>query len=88
MEVPDLGSSSIWCLDYKVSVADQIKVSVIWQLGNNVEISLNIETKLLVELSLSWFLFILINIDNLPLLVSFSILVFNNYVSVFIVKSS
>ena len=88
MEVPDLGSSTVWNLDDHISVVDQIKISVIWQLGNNVEISLNIKTELLVELSLSWLLLILVNIDDLPLLVSLSILVFNNNVSVLIVKST
>jgi hypothetical protein len=32
MEVPDLGSSTIWNLDDHIPVVDQVKVSVIWKL--------------------------------------------------------
>jgi hypothetical protein len=32
VEVPNLGVSSIWCLDDHVSVVDQIKVSVFFHL--------------------------------------------------------
>jgi hypothetical protein len=31
VEVPDLGSSTVWNLDDHVSVVDQVKVSVVWQ---------------------------------------------------------
>jgi len=31
VEVPDLGSSAISCLDDHVSVVDQVKVSVVWE---------------------------------------------------------
>jgi hypothetical protein len=88
MEVPELRSSSISSLDDHVSVVDQVKVSLIWKSRNNVEIFLNNKSELLVELSLSWFLLVLINIHNLPSLVNFAILVFNDNVSVFIIEPS
>jgi len=31
VEVPDLGSSTVWNLDDHISVVDQVKVSVIWE---------------------------------------------------------
>jgi hypothetical protein len=30
MEVPFLSSSTVWCLDYNISIVDDIKVSIIW----------------------------------------------------------
>jgi hypothetical protein len=56
-------------LDGKVSAVDQFKISVVWQLGDNEEVSLNIETEVLVELSSSWFSLPFINIDDVPVLV-------------------
>jgi hypothetical protein len=88
VEVPDLGSSSVWNLDYHVSVVDKVKVSVIWQLGDNIEISLNVKTESFIELSLSWFSLPFINIDNIPLLVDLSMFVINLDVSVFSIYSS
>jgi len=88
VEVPDLGSSTIWNLDDHVSVVDQVKVSVIWELGDDVEISFNIESELLVKLSLSWLLLVFVDIDDLPSLVNLAILLFHDDVSVFIIKSS
>jgi len=82
MEVPDLGSSSIWNLDDHISIVNQVEVSVIWELGDNVEISLNIETESLIELTLSWFSLPFINIDDVPLLVDSSVLVIDHDVSV------
>jgi len=88
MEVPDLSPSSIWSLDHKVSIVDEIKISLIWELRYYVEVSLNVKTELLVELTLSWFSLILINVGNSPSLVNLAVLVFNDNVSVLIVKSS
>jgi hypothetical protein len=83
-----LGSSTVWNLDNHVSIVDQVKSSVVWELRSNVEVSFNIESKLFVELTLSWLLLVLINIDNLPSLVDLAVLVFNNNVSILIVESS
>jgi len=88
MEVPDLSLSTIWCLDHHVSVVDQVKVSTIWKLGDNVEVSLNIESESIVELSLGWLSLPLINVDNVPLLVDLSVFWMNNDVSVFRVNTS
>jgi hypothetical protein len=67
MEVPDLSLSSILSLDNHVSIVDQVKISSAWHSRDNVEISFNEKTVLLVEVSFLW-LFVLIKIDNLPLL--------------------
>jgi hypothetical protein len=67
MEVPDLSLSSIWSLDDHVSVVDKIEISVTWHRRDNVEISFDVKSELLVQLSLLW-LRIIVNIDNLPLL--------------------
>jgi len=48
-----------------------------------VERSLNIETEVLVEFTLLWLLWVLVSIDNVPLLVDLSVFVVNNNVSVF-----
>jgi len=88
VEIPDLSSSSVSDLDDHVSVVDQIKVSAIWKLGDNVEVSLNVKSELLVELTLGWLLLILVDIDNSPSLVDLTVLSFNDKVSVFVVESS
>jgi len=69
MEIPDLSVSSVWCLDNKVSVVDKIKVSVGWELRDNVEWSFNVKTKLFVEFSFHWISLPFIKIDDIPLLV-------------------
>jgi hypothetical protein len=50
------------------------------------EISLNIETEVFIELTLSWFSLPLINIDNIPLLVDLITLVLDFNVSVFLIS--
>jgi hypothetical protein len=88
MEVPDLGPSSILSLDHHVPVVDKIKVSVRFQFRYNVEISFNIESEFFVQLSLGWFLWVFISIDNLPSLVNFSVSLMNNDVSVFSINTT
>jgi hypothetical protein len=88
MEVPDLGSSPIWCLNDHVSVVNEIKVPILLQFRDNIEVSFNIETKITIKLTLGWFIWILISIDNLPLLVNSSMLVVDDDILTFIVKSS
>jgi hypothetical protein len=88
VEVPNLSSSSVRDLDDHVPVVNEIKISVIWELRNNMEVSLNVKSELLVELSLGWFFLILVNIDDFPSLVDFAILILNNDVSIFNVNSS
>jgi hypothetical protein len=72
MEVPFLSTSTVCNFDDHVSVIDQIKISSAWQFRYNVKVSLNIESELLIELSLSWLTLPLINVDNVPLLVDSS----------------
>jgi hypothetical protein len=86
MEVPDLGSSTVSYLDDHVSVVDQVEVSSLRKSRDDVEISLNVKSELLVELTLGWLLLVFIDIDNLPLLTCLSILVLNDDVSVFIIE--
>jgi len=88
MEIPDLSLSAISNLDDHVSVVDQVKISAIWELGYDVEVSLNVKSELLVELTLGWLLLIFININDFPSLVDLSILVFNNNVSVLVINST
>jgi hypothetical protein len=88
MEIPNLTLSTIWSLDNKVSVVNQVEVSMITQFRNNVEVSLNVKSKLLVELTLGWLIWVLISIDNLPSLVNFSMLLVNNDIPVFSVNAS
>jgi hypothetical protein len=57
-------------------------------LRDNVEISFNIESELLVELTLGWLIWILISIDDLPSLVDFTMLVMHNDVSVFSINAT
>ena len=88
VEIPDLGLSSIWCLNDHVSVANQVKVSVFGQLGDNVEVSLNEETEVFVKFSLLWFLWIFISEDDVPLLVDLSCLCYNLDVLVLLVNAA
>jgi len=69
VEIPDLSVSSIWSFEYHISVVNEIKVSVWWHLGNNVEWSFNIKTEIFVEFSLLWIFWVFISIDKIPLLV-------------------
>jgi hypothetical protein len=85
VEVPDLSLSSVWSLDDHISVVDQIDVSSTWQSRDDVEISLNKQSKLLVKLSLLW-LRVLVNIHNLPLLSKVVTSISNLDVSVFSVS--
>ena len=88
IEVPSLGLSSIWSLDHHVSIVDQVKVSVFIKLGNNVEVSLNNKTEVLIEFSLDWLLWIFIGIDDVELLVDLAVLVPDNHLSLLSIDSS
>jgi hypothetical protein len=88
IEIPKLGVSSISCLDNHVSVVDQVKVLVGWELGNNVERSLDIKTEVFAEFSLDWLLLPFIFIDNIEQLVDLSMLVVDNDVLVLSVKTT
>jgi hypothetical protein len=61
---------------------------VLRKLGHNVEWSLNIESELFIEFSLSWLSFPFINIDEVPLLVDSSMLIVNDDLSVLVVVVS
>jgi hypothetical protein len=77
-----LSVSLIGSLDNHVSVIDQVKIPVVWQLGDDVEVSLNKESESFVELSLGWLSLPFINIHDVPLLVDLLLVVVNNNVSV------
>jgi hypothetical protein len=88
MEVPDLGSSTVLSLNDHVSVVDQIEVSLIWKCWDDVEISLNIESKSIIELALGWFTLPFISIDNVELLIDGILLSVDTNVSVFLIDST
>jgi hypothetical protein len=88
MEVPDLSSSLVGCLDHKVSIADQVKISSWGQGWDNVEVFINDKTEVFVHLSLGWLSLPFINIDDIPLLVDSSMLWMSNDISVLRVNSS
>jgi hypothetical protein len=88
MEVPNLAGSSVRCFDHHISVVNQIKISVVWQLRNHMEWSFNIESELFIQLSFLWFALPFISINNVPLLVDLIVLVLNIDVSVFCVNVS
>jgi hypothetical protein len=88
MEVPNLSSSSVRSLDDHISVIDKVKISIVWQLRNNVEVSLNVKTELLVKLSFSWFSLPFVNVYDIPLLVESVVLVLDFNVSVFSINIS
>jgi len=88
MEVPFLGRSTVRNFDDHVSVIDQIKISTIWQLTDDMEVSFNIETESLVELTLCRFTLPLINIHNVPLLTDLTMNIVDNDVLVLSVNST
>jgi len=88
IEVPSLSVSLIRCLNDHIPVVTEVKVSVVWQLRNNIEVSFNIQTEVFIELTLSWLSLPFINVDDVPLLVDFSVLSPGKNVSVFLVNSS
>jgi hypothetical protein len=88
VEVPNLSLSTVWSLDDHVSVVDEIKISVIFQLGNNIEVSLNKQTEVSIKFTFDWLIWVLISIDDLPLLVDLSMFVVDLNVLVLIIESS
>jgi hypothetical protein len=88
VEIPNLSFSTVCNLDNHVPVVDQVEVSVLWKLRDNIEISLNIETESLVELSLGWLSLPFINVDDIPLLMNLIIPLANNDVSVFRINTT
>ena len=88
MEIPYLSISSIGCLQDHVSVVDEIKVSAIWEFGDDVEVSFDIKSESFIEFSFSWFTLPFIDVDNVPLLVDSSMLWMDDDVSVFLVNTT
>ena len=88
MEVPFLRFSSVSNLDDHVSIIDQIKVPLVWKRGDDIEISFNVEAKSFVHLSLGWFTFPLIGIDEIPLLIDLILLSVHTNVSVLLINST
>jgi hypothetical protein len=88
MEVPLLASSTISSLNDHVSVVDKIEISLLSQVGLDVECSFNIETESLIELTLLWFTLPLVSIDNIELLVDLTVSVPGNDVSVFSINTT
>jgi hypothetical protein len=82
MEVPSLACSTILSLNDKVS-AKIVNVSTSSKSGNNMEVHVNNESIVSVPLSLSWFSLPVFGVDELPLLVSLSIELVHEDVSVF-----
>jgi len=85
MEVPNLSVSSIWCLNDHISIVDKVKIPVFFHLRNNMEVFLNNESEFFIHLSLLWFWFPLIDIDDVPLLVKTIVSSLNTNVSVLLV---
>jgi hypothetical protein len=88
VEVPSLSVSTIWNLDDHVSVVDQVEVSVAVESSDNVEVSFNIKSELLVELTLGWLLLVVAHVYDLPFLVGLSVSWFDDDVSVLVIKST
>jgi hypothetical protein len=88
MEVPHLSSSTVSSLDDHVSVVDEIEISVLSHMRDNVESSVNIEAELLIELTLGWFFHPFISIDDIELLVDLSMSIPDDDVSVFLIDTS
>jgi hypothetical protein len=88
IEVPSLSFVSISCLDNHISVVDDFEVSVFFQLWDNVEWSLDIKVEVFVEFSLSWFLWVFVSIDDIPLLVDSTMSGVHDNVSVFGVNTT
>jgi hypothetical protein len=57
-------------------------------MGNDVEVSFNVESVLFVEFTLLWIALPLVSIDNIELLVDLSVSVVGNDVSVFGINST
>jgi hypothetical protein len=68
MEVPFLGWSTILGLDDEVSSGEVVDVSSLSKLGNDVEVSIDLEAPISIPLSLSWFTLPVLGVDEIPLL--------------------
>ena len=88
VEPPGLGVSSVSSLDDHVFVVNQVKVSMFSELRDDVEWSFDVQTKLFIELSLNWFSWVFISIDDIPLLVETTMLVPDDNVSAFSILST
>jgi len=76
-----LSSSSVLSLDNHVSVVNEIEILVRCHLIDNVEISFDIETEILVQFTLLW-LRVFVNVDDFPLLSDIISSISNHNVSV------
>jgi hypothetical protein len=85
VEVPNLRVSAIGCLDDHVSVVDQVKISIVWELRDYMEWSFDVETELFIQLSLLWLSLPLINIHNVPLLMDAIVFVVDSNVPVLLI---
>jgi hypothetical protein len=83
VEPPFLSLSGISCLDSKVGVVDQVEVSVVWELRDNVEWSFNIEAEFFIQLSLLWRTLPFVSIDKIKLLVKSTMLLVYDDLSIF-----
>jgi len=88
VEPPGLGVSFVSSLDDHVFVVNQVKVSMFSELRDDVEWSFDVQTKLFIELSLNWFSWVFISIDDIPLLVETTMLVPDDNVSAFSILST
>ena len=88
MEVPVLSYCVNISFDDEISSTHQVKMSVHWQLRNNMEGSINVDTEIFIKFSLSWLSLPFVNVDNIPHLVHSSGSLVNNDVSVFSINIS
>jgi hypothetical protein len=85
MEVPHLGVSTIRSLDDHVSVIDEIKVSVLFHLRDNVEVFLDNKSVFFVHFTFDWITLPFINVDNVPLLMKSVVSAIDTNISILLV---
>jgi hypothetical protein len=76
IEIEDLSWLVVSSLDNQVSTVDYLHISSRVQGCDNMEWSLNVESKFFVKFTLGWLSLPLVNVDNVPLLMDLSVLGF------------
>jgi hypothetical protein len=87
MEVPFLTISTVLSLNDKVSIIDVINISSLSQSRNNMEIFVYNESVVSVPLTGGWFTLPVLGVDEIPLLISFSVEVNHVDISVFSINA-
>jgi hypothetical protein len=88
MEVPFLACSTVLSLDDQISIGCVVDVSTLTQSGNDMEVFVNNHSIVSIPFSGSWLSLPVLDIDEIPLLVSLSVVRVHVDVSVFSVNSS